>query len=83
MATKVLSEISKSEQERIQYECEMLWELDKNTRANYLTERARLEGMEEKSYSIAKNLLTIGLPIDQISKAVGLPVQDIQSLSAE
>ncbi len=91
MATKVLSEISKSEQERIQYECEMLWELDKNTRANYLTERARLEGkmegkmegIEEKSYSIAKNLLTIGLPIDQISKVVGLPIQDIQSLTTQ
>ncbi len=77
MATKVLSEISKSEQERIQYECEMLWELDKNSRESYLAARAK---MDEK-YSVAKNLLSIGLPIDQISKAVGLPIQDIQSLT--
>jgi len=41
---------------------------------------AKLESIKERNIEIAKNLLTMNLPLDQISKATGLSVDEIEEL---
>ena len=46
---------------------------------NSLIDEARLEGIEE----VAKNLLSMNMSIQDISKATGLSIDDINNLSGE
>ena len=39
-------------------------------------------GMKEKSVSIAKNLLNINLPLEQIAVATGLSIDEIKNLKS-
>ena len=43
-------------------------------------EEGRAEGMSQRSQEIARNLLSLGLPIDQISQATGLTEEEIELL---
>ena len=40
----------------------------------------RAEGMSQRSQEIARNLLSLGLPIDQITQATGLTEEEIELL---
>jgi len=44
---------------------------------------ARKEGREEGIFEIVKNLLKIGVPIEQVVKATSLTEQQIQEIQAE
>ena len=43
-------------------------------------EEGRAEGMSQRSQEIARNLLSLGLPIDQITQATGLTEEEIELL---
>ena len=43
-------------------------------------EEGRAEGMSQRSLEIARNLLSLGLPIDQITQATGLTEEEIELL---
>jgi len=43
-------------------------------------EKGREEGKEEEKTAIAKNLLTLGLPLEAIVQATGLSLEDVQRL---
>ena len=43
-------------------------------------EEGRAEGMSQRSLEIARNLLSLGLPIDQITQATGLTEKEIELL---
>ena len=40
----------------------------------------RAEGMSQRSQEIARNLLSLGLPVDQITQATGLTEEEIEQL---
>ena len=37
-------------------------------------------GKEEKAFEIARNFLSMGLPVEQVVKGTGLPIEKIQNL---
>ena len=41
----------------------------------------RAEGAKETSISVARNLLSLGIPVDKIAQATLLSIEEIQSLS--
>ena len=43
-------------------------------------EEGRAEGMSQRSLEIARNLLSLGLPVDQIIQATGLTEEEIELL---
>ena len=43
-------------------------------------EEGRAEGMSQRSLVIARNLLSLGLPVDQITQATGLTEEEIELL---
>jgi hypothetical protein len=43
-------------------------------------EEARMEGMEEGKFEVARNFLKMGLPLDQIAQGTGLPIEEISAL---
>ena len=43
-------------------------------------EEGRAEGMSQRSLEIARNLLSLGLPINQITQATGLTEEEIELL---
>ena len=53
-----------------------IWELDYNSDINY----AKDEGKREKSFEIAKKLLEIQMPIEQISEITNLTEEEIETL---
>ncbi|MDR1701491.1 MAG: Rpn family recombination-promoting nuclease/putative transposase [Sporomusaceae bacterium] len=72
MAVKILDEISKSEEERIQYENELIFDLD--TRSN-------IDGAKrEEKLEIAQNFLKLGISAEQISKGTGLSLEEIKKI---
>jgi hypothetical protein len=42
--------------------------------------RGKAEGKEEKAFEIARNFLSMGLPVEQVVKGTGLPIEKIQNL---
>ena len=43
-------------------------------------ERGMKQGMKQRSLEISRNLLSLGLPIDQITQATGLTEEEIELL---
>jgi predicted transposase/invertase (TIGR01784 family) len=80
MAVNVLDEISRSEEERIQYENELIFDLDVRSNLDWAKREAKREGKLERNLEIAKKLLIRGLPIEQISEDIGLSIEEIQKL---
>ena len=58
-------------------------EWDKEAQLKYYTERAFERGRTEANLRTARNLLTMNLPLEKISRAVGLPEEEILKLSKE
>ena len=55
-------------------------ELDEKYREWYIRDEARAEGLAEKAASVARNLLQMQMPIDEIAAVTDLSVDEINSL---
>jgi predicted transposase/invertase (TIGR01784 family) len=82
MAAQVLTEISKDERERVQYESELIFDLDYRTGMNSARREGETMGEDKGIRKVARNLLIMGLPLEQISTGTGLPVDEIKKLNA-
>ena len=60
-------------------ENEKAWK-DRQAEIKYAKEEGRAEGEYNQKIEIAKNLLGMFIPIDQIKKATGLSKEEIESL---
>ena len=75
-AVRRLKRISSSEAARMRYEARQLYLMDEMARINAAQAKGRAEGKIET----ARNLLKMGLDIDQIVVATGLSVDEIRKL---
>lgn len=74
MGAGILNEISKSKQERVQYESELIYELDVRSSINSAMKKGKIEGKIES----AKAALELGLSLEQASKITGLTIEEIR-----
>ena len=75
MATNVLKYMSKSEIERMAYEDALLAEIDREAEIDFAVREARKE--------MTRNLLKIGVPVEQISQATGFTFDEIEKIKEE
>jgi predicted transposase/invertase (TIGR01784 family) len=84
MASTLLMEISKDEQERARFRSRRMAETDRISNLLTVEERGRTrgrtEGRAEALIGVAKNLRAGGMGVDDIAKATGLTVDDILRL---
>ena len=95
VAGNLLMSISQSERERAIYRSRMKFQTDMqsnmataedNGRERGLAEglvKGRVEGRAERSFEIARNLLKLNLPLDQIVEATGLSIEEAERLRIE
>lgn len=76
MAKNVLLEISKDEEARSYYESELIFALDQQGRFNHAKNEGKLEGKLE----MVRNLLKMGVPIEQIAEASEKSIAEIEAL---
>ena len=76
MAGNLLMSISTNERERAIYRSRRKYQTD--MQSNYAT--ARDNGKAERSIEIARNLLKINLPLDQIALVTGLTIEEVNHL---
>ncbi len=80
-----LKRLSQSEEAQLLYEERLKAIRDENARTKFALKKGRmegrLEGKKEEKESIARNLLTLKLPIPQISQATGLKPEEIEKLA--
>ena len=58
-------------------------EEDKKKIQNSLLSEAKEEGISQEKVSIAKNLLSMNMPLGDISKATGLSIENLNELKKE
>ena len=58
-------------------------EEDKKKIQNSLLSEAKEEGISQEKVSIAKNLLSMNMPLEDISKATGLSIENLNELKKE
>ncbi|MDR1488945.1 MAG: Rpn family recombination-promoting nuclease/putative transposase, partial [Desulfovibrio sp.] len=46
-------------------------------------QKGRQEGRQEEKFEVAKNLLRMKMPVDDIVKATGLPLDEVKRLAAK
>jgi predicted transposase/invertase (TIGR01784 family) len=89
-ALTVLNVMNFNDEERELYEDHLKWlRIEANTlkkaenkaREEGLAE-GKVEGKAERDIAIAKNLLKLGLPLDSIAEATGLPLDQIEKLKS-
>ena len=80
MASKVLTEISKDEAERVAYIEHLIWTTDQESKLFYAEKKGKQQGIKENQIITAKNMLDIGLTIEQIVKVTGLSIEEIKKL---
>lgn len=83
MAVNVLDEISKNEQERIQYENELIFDLDIRSNVNRAKADGRAEGKAEGKVEVIKNALLKGLSIDMIAEITNFDIETIKKIQDE
>jgi len=76
VASELLMSISQDERERAIFRSRRMYQSD--LESNMLT--ARREGKREKAHEIAKNLLSMGMPIDEIVVVTGLTHEEFDEL---
>jgi predicted transposase/invertase (TIGR01784 family) len=76
MASKVLVTISKDEVERARLVSEFKYEMDTQSRVT----QAKRDGSKERAIEIARNLKSLGIPLDQIVQGTGLSPEEIAAL---
>jgi predicted transposase/invertase (TIGR01784 family) len=75
-AYEILQRVSKSKEARMAYEVRQAEIMDQLTREK----SAKEQGKDEKAIEIAKNALSMKLPIEQIEKLTGLSIETIKGL---
>jgi predicted transposase/invertase (TIGR01784 family) len=82
MASEVLITISKDEIEQARLMSEYKYELD--TQSNLVDARreGEAEGKLEGKLEVAKNLVKLGIPLEQVAEATGLDIETVKSLSS-
>ena len=80
MAKELLQTISRDENERARFRARRKFQMDMEHNLLVARDEGRDEGEEAKAVAIAKNLLEMNLPIEQIVKATGLTHEEIEGL---
>ena len=57
--------------------------IEKRKYQNSLLSEAKEEGISQEKVSIAKNLLSMNMPLEDISKATGLSIENLNELKKE
>ena len=76
MARNILIEISKDEIARAQYESELLFALDNNSRLAYAEEK----GIEKGKLEAARDFLEFGDSVEKVAKVLKLPLEKIKEI---
>jgi predicted transposase/invertase (TIGR01784 family) len=76
MAGSLLMSVSKDERERAVYRSRRMYETD--MQSNMATAEDR--GEQRKAFAIARNLLGMNMPLDQIVTATGLTREEVKNL---
>jgi predicted transposase/invertase (TIGR01784 family) len=79
-AVSRLVELSQDERTRLLAESREKMRRDIAAREQGAANKGRMEGRVEAQLAIARNLLKIGLPVEKITEATGLSLEEIQSL---
>ena len=66
--------------ERVKYEHDMTTERDRLNQLDYARKVFLEKGREEGLFTVARNLLNMGMPLADIAKATGLSESQIQTL---
>ncbi|MDR1328015.1 MAG: hypothetical protein LBK23_00225 [Oscillospiraceae bacterium] len=72
MATEILTSISKDERERALFRSRRMWQMD--------MEHDRAVERKEALVYVAKNLLSMGLSVEDVAKGTGLSRAEIEVL---
>jgi predicted transposase/invertase (TIGR01784 family) len=84
MAGSLLMSVSKDEHEQAVYRSRRMYETD--MQSNIATaedrgeQRGRQEGEQRKAFAIARNLLGMNMPLDQIVTVTGLTREEVEKL---
>ena len=79
-AQKLWNRISANDQLKAQQRAQDKYQRDKDSEIAIAKEEGLAEGEYKKAIETAKNLLVMGLSIEQISRATGLQIEEIKSL---
>jgi len=79
-AVVVLKELSNDERTRMITEAREKARRDEASRVNSAEKRGREEGRREKAIAVARKLLKLNMPIDEIAEATGLSCEEIKTL---
>ena len=79
MASKVLTEISKDETERVAYIEHLIWTTDQESKILFAEKKAKLKEKNEN----AKNFLKAGVDINIIAPCTGLSMEEVEKLRDE
>jgi predicted transposase/invertase (TIGR01784 family) len=80
MAAQILTHMSGSEEDRIRYEDELIYELDMNTRFRQAESQGRSKGKLEGKQEIALQMLTKGYSFDDVIEITGFSKEDLEEL---
>ena len=73
--------ISQEERERAVLRSRRMYQTDLQSNLATAEDRGRREGRREMSIEIAKRMMTMGLPHDEIMEATGLTSEDLDNIS--
>ena len=84
MATDVLYEISQDEKARIQYENELIYELDVRSRISEGREEGREEGIAIGLNTALQifDALKVQIPVEEIAVRHNLPIKEIERIKS-
>jgi predicted transposase/invertase (TIGR01784 family) len=72
--------VSKDERERAVYRSRRMYQTDMQSNIATAEDRGRQEGLREGAFAIARNLLEMNMPLDQIVTATGLTREEVENL---
>ena len=73
--------VSKDEQERAIFRSRRMYQSDRESDIATAEDRGELRGELRRAFTIARNLLGMNMPLDQIVTATGLTRDEVESLS--
>ena len=80
MAGNLLMGISQDEKERAVFRSRRMYQTDMQSNIATAEDRGRVRGEATKALAIAKNLLKLNLPLDQIALATDLTIEEVERL---
>lgn len=80
-AHKVYKEFSQNSDYREMYEARLKWKRDHEGRIQYEVKKAKEETEKRTKLETARELVKLGTPVETISKATGLSIEEIESLT--